>query len=75
MNAEQAAAKAQERAWQLAMEEHANAAISGAFTHARATGLPVRLEPPLGGRPVVGVIGPDGAWNSFYVRLTPVVNR
>lgn len=60
-----------ERAWKRAIEEHAAAMLRTMFNEA-GRDSPIALGDDSGGL-VVDVLGPDGQWRSFYVRLTEVV--
>jgi hypothetical protein len=58
-----------DRAWQQALDVHAHSIISAALDQPDAAG--VVLGDDLGGRPTVEILGPDGVWRRYYVRLTP----
>lgn len=61
-----------EREWQRALVDHGNAvlrvALSGRYD---ADDAPLVLADDMGG-PTVEILGPDGEWRRYYVRLTEV---
>ena len=62
------------REWRKALDEHAARTMADVIVWGAANAgyNCIQPGPTMGGRATIDIMGPDGAWRRFYVRLTEV---